>query len=172
MTLPAFLASCTHRSQSANPAQLLAFGVDQGIYSELCPKRISPAQASRTRELPSPQEGKHGGGRLTFCIRSEKPEVPNCMTVAIMYVIGKERDKLLNWILGQNPFLLLKVLPPELDYAIVDLLKAVLCYRRAANVSAGISQKLPLCLEVSDVNAPPTLELSTQGRVEVASAQF
>jgi hypothetical protein len=56
----AFLASCAHRSQSANPAQLLAFGVDQWIYSELCPKRISPAQASRTRKLPPETSGIFG----------------------------------------------------------------------------------------------------------------
>ena len=84
------------------------------------------------------------------------------MTVAIVYVIGEKRDELLNWILSQDPFLLLKVLAPELDYAIPDLLKAVLCYRRAANISACISQELPLCLEVSNVNAPPPLTLCGQ----------
>jgi hypothetical protein len=88
------------------------------------------------------------------------------MSMVVRNVLTQQLHESLGGIPRLYPSLQLMVLSPEHNPVLVDLDESMLGYRRSLDVSADIAKKMGLRLTVRDVNAPPSLGLLRQHRLQ------
>src|SRR5580704_3452228 len=88
------------------------------------------------------------------------------MSMVVRNVLTQQLHESLGGIPRLYPSLQLMVLGPEHNPVLVDLDQSMLGWRRSPDVSADIAEKMGLRLTMSDMNAPPSLQVLRQHRLQ------